>query len=410
MTLTKRPLPRVVLIDPEALQHPFAVYAKAREAAPLVRLLAPGLTPIWGVTRHRDAKAMLADARLVLTQRSFIRPDTPGEYMVSMQMMLTDGPTHKRLRRLTSPGFLPRRSAKFREHIQSIVDDLLDALVESETDGVVDLFKNFARPLPTDVICAFIGIPESDRLHWREYGAAAAEAGDGFANAMPGIVKSTHDAIAYRRNNPGEDLISDLVRIHHDDEDRLSDPEMVTLILVLVLSSGTTTNFMANSVLALLAHPDQLALLRNDNMLMAMAIEELMRWCGPDLLTAPRYTLEDVEIAGVRIPEGEPVMAVIASANRDPRVFDDPERLDITRPIAQSSEQLGFAHGAHYCIGAAVARVMADVALTTLFRRFPDLALASTSPEIEAAHRVADPGTWRLDSLPQFTSLLERRH
>ena len=175
---------------------------------------------------------------------------------------------------------------------------------------------------------------------------------------------------------------------------------MVTLILVLVLSSGTTTNFMANSVLALLAHPDQLALLRNDNMLMAMAIEELMRWCGPDLLTAPRYTLEDVEIAGVRIPEGEPVMAVIASANRDPRVFDDPERLDITRPIAQSSEQLGFAHGAHYCIGAAVARVMADVALTTLFRRFPDLALASTSPEIEAAHRVADPGTWRLDSLP----------
>jgi cytochrome P450 len=167
-------------------------------------------------------------------------------------------------------------------------------------------------------------------------------------------------------------------------------PSWSPLVWHLVLAGQTPANLIGNAVAALLSHPDQFAALREDPGLMPRAVEELMRWCGPQLPTIPRFAREDVELYGNVVRKGEPVTAAIAAANRDPRVFADPDRLEIGRLPAG---QLGFAHGPHFCLGAAPARVQTEIALTALLRRFPALARAGEP------RRALDPGTWRLESL-----------
>lgn len=393
-----RDLPRIVLVDPDVLRDPFRCYGEAREASPVARLLAPGLRPMWALTRHQDAKAMLSDPRFELTTESFIRPDAPDESEEQLGPMLVDGPDHRRLRRVLAPLFTARRATEHRLRIAAIVDDLLDEVTSQAVQGTVDLLSHFARPLPVDITCDLLGIPTSQRLRWREYGAAVSSgAGPVWEEAMPRIMADARDAVAQRRAEPADDLISELLRVQSA-EDRLSDDEIVTLVWVLVVAAQTTTELIANAVLTLLSHPDQLTLVRADPSLMPRAVEEMMRWCGPDLLTMPRFPREDVEVGGVTIRAGEPVMAVIASANRDPRAYRDPERLDVTRK--PEVMQLGFLHGPHLCVGAALARTQTEIALTALFERFPGLALGASTEEIEEKQRVADPGIWRLASLP----------
>jgi cytochrome P450 len=268
--------------------------------------------------------------------------------------------------------------------VAALLDDL-------PSNGPVDLLRDFARPLPMDVICALVGVPAVDRPRWREYGAAiVAASGQGFADAVPGIMAGAKAAIAAQRAHPGDDLLADLV---HEDTG-LGDTELVTLVWHLVLAGQTPTNLIANAVAALLSHPGQLDKLRADPALMPGAVEELVRWCGPSLLSIPRHAREDVELCGVLIAKGEQVTASVAAVNRDPRVFERPDVLDISRA---SASHLGFGHGAHFCLGASPARVQTEVALTAVLHRYPDLAFAVDDP---AALRVPDPGTWRLAALP----------
>jgi cytochrome P450 len=219
---------------------------------------------------------------------------------------------------------------------------------------------------------------------------------EGFSVALPGIVAGAKAAIARRHDTPGDDVVSDLVRVRAEDGDRLSDREMVSLVWHLVLAGQTPTNLIANAVGTLLTHPEQLALLRADPTLMPRAVEELIRWCGPVLLSIPRYAREDLSIQGTSIRTGEPLTAAIASANRDPRTFDDPDRLDLTRAGGPPGH-LGFAHGPHFCLGAPLARIQTEVAIAALLRRYPGLTLALAPGELR---HVPDPGTWRLPSLP----------
>jgi cytochrome P450 len=377
-------VPEIHLSDIEVVRDPFTAYGRARERAPLARILAPGLGPMWVLTRHEGARAMLADPRFELSADSYQRPDVPEDclpYMRTMQEM--NGPEHARLRGLVAPAFTARRAAEFRPRIEAVVETLLGTL----SGGTVDLVPSFARPLPIEVICELVGIPVPGHPRWREYGAAvAAGSGPGFVAAIPGIMAGAKAAVAHRRAEPGDDLLSDLIA-----SDGLDDTELVTLVWHLVLAGQTPANLIANAVETLLAHPAQLAALRAAPGLMPGAVEELLRWCGPQLLSIPRYAREDTELYGTPIRKGEPVTAALAAANRDPRVFTDPDRFDILRPPAG---QLGFAHGPHFCLGAAPARVQTEIALTALLRRSPDLAPAGT------AQRALDPGTWRLDSLP----------
>ncbi|RKT54549.1 cytochrome P450 family protein [Saccharothrix australiensis] len=386
-------IPEIDLSDPAVLRDPFTAYGRARERGPLARLVTPGFGAMWAVTRYDDAKAVLTDPRFELNAGSYLRPDVPEHcrrYLRTMQEM--DGPEHTRLRRLVSPSFTARRAERFRPRVTRIVETLLDELAERADGNTADLLAHFARPLPIDVICELVGIPPEDRDTWRAYGAAvAAGHGPAFAQAIPAIMDDAVAAVARRTREPGPDLLSELIGVHADDRDRLGETELVTLVWHLVLAGQTPTNLVANAVETLLGHPDQLAALRADDGLLPGAVEELTRWCGPQLLSLPRYAREDVDLGGTTIGQGEPVTAALAAANRDPRAFTDPDRLDLRRPAGRPAH-LGYAHGPHFCLGAALARVQTEVALGALLRRFPALAIAD-------ARRAPDPGTWRLTAL-----------
>jgi cytochrome P450 len=373
-------VPEIDLADPAVHRDPFATYGAARERGPVARLT--GFGPMWVVTRHAEARAMLTDPRFALGAGSFQqRPEVPEHcrpYLRTMQEM--EGAEHARLRRLVSPAFTARRADGFRPRIERIVERLLDNL---PAEGPVDLLTDFAQPLPMEVICELVGVPEADRPRWHEYGAMiVSAAGQAFTTAMPGIIDGAREIVA----RPGSDLVALLKTV-----DGLAETELVTLIWQLVLGGQTPANLIANAVEALLAHPGELAALRADPSLLPGAVDELIRWCGPQLLTIPRQATEDLELHGVQIRAGEPVTASIAAVNRDPRAFADPDRLDVRRA---PGGHLGFAHGPHFCLGASLARVETEVALGAVLRRFPALAVAEPG-----AHRAPDPGTWRLDAL-----------
>jgi cytochrome P450 len=385
--------PEIDLTDVKVLTDPFTAYDQAREAGALAKLVIPGFGPFWALTRYAEARAMLGDPRFEVRADSFMRP--PGipdhclDYMRTMAEQ--DGPEHLRLRRLVAPAFTPKRAARLRPRLVAITGRLLDELPAHAEDGVVDLVPHFARPLPMDVICELVGIPDAERPRWRTYGAAVAGGmGQDFASAIPAIIDGAKEVVARNRTEPRDDLIGDLVRAQ--DDDRLTDTELVTLVWHLVLAGQTPVNLIANAVEALLRHPDQLAALRADPGLWPGAVEELMRFCSPQLLTTPRFAREDVEIDGQLIRRGERVTAAMVAADRDPRVFPDADRLDVTR---SGPAQLGFSHGPHFCLGASIARVQTEVALSALFTRFPDLALA-----VDDVPRAPDGGTWRPASLP----------
>jgi cytochrome P450 len=385
--------PEIDLTDVQVLTDPFPAYDQAREASAVARLVIPGFGPFWALTRYAEARAMLGDPRFEIRSGSFLRPPgVPDHCLPYLRTMSEqDGPEHLRLRRLVAPAFTPKRAERFRPRLAALAGRLLDDLPSHAEDGVVDLVPHFARPLPMDVICELIGIPAADRPRWREYGAAVAGgAGQDFAAAIPAIVDGAKDVVGRSRAEPGDDLIGDLVRAQ--DGDRLTDTELITLVWHLVLAGQTPVNLIANAVEALLTHPGQLALLCADPALWPGAVEELMRWCSPQLLTTPRFAREDVEIDGTLIRAGERVTAAVVAADRDPRAFDDAGRLDVTR---SGPPQLGFSHGPHFCLGASIARVQTEVALSALFSRFPDLALA-----VGDVPRAPDGGTWRPAALP----------
>ncbi|MBP2337094.1 cytochrome P450 [Saccharothrix coeruleofusca] len=381
-------VPEIDPTDPAVLHDPFTAYRRAGEQSPLARMRVPGMGPLWVVTRHEQARQVLGDPRFELNAASFLRPPGIPEHCLPYlrTMAEIDGPEHTRLRRLAAPAFTARRAAEFRPRVEEIVGRLLDAL---PPHGPVDLLEHFARPLPADVICELVGIPEDDRARWRRYGAAvAAGHGPEFIEAIPHIVEDAKAAVTRRRAEPGDDVISVLLAV----EDGLDDVELVALVWQLVLAGQTPTNLIANAVEVLLTHPEQLAALRADPALAPRAVEELTRWTTPQLLTTPRWAREDVEIGGVLVRRGEPVTTAIVAANRDPRAFAEPERLDLGRAAAPG--HLGYGHGPHFCLGAAFARVQTEVALTALLDRFPRLA-----PAGEVRH-APDGGTWRVAHLP----------
>ncbi|MFI9385859.1 cytochrome P450 [Kutzneria sp. NPDC052558] len=365
--------------DPTVLLDPVATYAAARADSPVARMPVPGLGTLWIVTRHEHARLVLTDPRFRLSRASYTMrpaglPDTPnlGEL---------DGPDHSRLRRLVSPAFTARRAAEFRPRIQQLADTLVRRLPDR-----FDLLADFAWPLPIEVICELVGIPEADRPLWRRVGTAVVSGhGQAFQEAIPDVIAGARAAVGQADDNGG--VLGELVKTGACDDD------LVVLVWHLVLAGQVPGNLIANAVEALLRHPEQLRLMREDRSLMPRAVEELLRWCTPQLLTTPRFAAEDVEIGGVTIPRGEPVSVSMLSANRDPEAFPDPDRLDLTRAPGALGH-LAFAHGPHFCLGAALARVETEVALTALFDRFPEMRLAGEPV------RSPDPGTWRLSALP----------
>jgi cytochrome P450 len=382
------------IMDPALIADPYAGYGVLREQAPVLRGQTVDGSQTWFVTRQDEVRTVLADPRFVNDPAS-VRADgvdDPRRRMmtafglteelasyVTDSILDFDGDHHTRLRKLVSRAFTVRRVNELRPRVAQIAAELLDRLPDR-----FDLMATYAYPLPITVICELVGVLEEDRHRWRGWAESLFSMDrQNFPAAIRDMVEHCRELIADRRADPADDLLTGLIQAREADGDQLSETEMITMVLTLVLAGHeTTAHLIGNSVQALLTHPDQLDLLRGRPELWPVAVHELMRWTGPILMARMRFAAKDVELGGVRIAAGEAVQPVIVSANRDPRVYPDPDRLDVTRrPAGRGEGHVGFGHGAHYCLGAALARQEAEVALPALFDRFPRLGLDSDRPD-----------------------------
>jgi cytochrome P450 len=365
-------------------QDPLRVFARMREESPVTSVITPEGQRAWLITRYEDVRKALADPRLSKDWRKLRSPGfvpDPSVGFLMAHMLNADPPDHTRLRRLVQKAFTPGRVAALRPRIEAITASLLDAMAAARDadpagDEVVDLITAFAFPLPMTVICELLGIPDDDREEfktWSQVILSSTATFDEYRAAGGAMYGYFTRLLADKRAAPADDLLSALITAR-DSGDSLDEPELLAMIfLLLVAGHETTVNLIATGTLALLAHPSELSRLRADPALLPAAVEELLRYANPLNHATDRYAADPLEVGGVTIPAGEPVLVVTSSANRDPARFPDPDRLDLGR---DASGHVAFGHGIHYCVGAPLARLEGEIAFGALLARFPGLSLA----------------------------------
>jgi cytochrome P450 len=355
-----------------------------REERPAARITLPDGNTAWLVTRHADVRLVLTDPRF--SRAAAAGPDVPltGLARLAADSMLgMDPPEHTRLRKLIAGAFTVRRVEQLRPRIVKLVDDLLVAV--QPLPRPVDLMERFSLPLPIHVICELLGVPVQDRhvLHeWSDtvMGDWQRDLGE-LDRALDHLSGYFTDLIAAKRAQPSDDLMSALIAAR-DEQDSLSEQELLHTSLGLLIAGHETTVSQINMfLLTLLHHPEQWARLRADPALVPQAVEELLRFAQISASggTLPRVTTEEVELAGVRLPAGAVVMTATNAANRDPAVFPEPERLDLAR---SAIPHLTFGTGIHHCLGAHVARVQLQEALRGLLRHMPYLQVVLPDAEL----------------------------
>ncbi len=356
-------------------EDPHPVYAALRARGPVHRVRPPGSDAgywAWLVVGHEEARAALADPRLSKDGRK-IGTTFLDDDLIGTNLLGTDPPEHARLRGLVSRAFTMRRVEELRPRVQQITDELLDAMLPL---GRADLVESLSYPLPITVICELLGVPELDRTEFRKLSneAVAPTSPDNQYDAYVRLGEYFTDLIEDKRSaGPGGDLLSDLIRTTAEDGDRLSPSELRGMAFILLIAGHeTTVNLITNAVHALLTHPDQLVDLRADMTLLDGTIEETLRWEGPVENATFRYAAEPLEIAGVPVAQGDPVMIGLTAADRDAARYPDPHTFDIHR---DTRGHLAFGHGIHYCLGAPLARLEARAALRSLLERAPALEL-----------------------------------
>jgi cytochrome P450 len=364
-------------LDAGYFQDPLSYFARMRADAAVTPAVMPEGGQAWLVTRYEEVRGALADPRLYKEWAGKLTPEgwepDPVVGFLGVHMLNMDPPNHTRLRKLVTKAFTARRVAALRPRVEAITASLLDAMASHD---VVDLIEEFAFPLPITVICELVGIPVADQDQfqgWSHTIVSSVATQEEVYAAASGLHQYFTDLVAAKRRVPADDLLSALIAAR-DDQDSLSERElMAMLFLLLVAGHETTVNLIASGTLALLTHPDELSRLRSDPALLPSAVDELLRFVNPVNHATERFTLEPVEIGGVTIPAREWVLCVTSSANHDPARFPDPDRLDLGR---DTSGHLAFGHGIHYCLGAPLARLEGEVAFGALLSRFPSLALA----------------------------------
>jgi cytochrome P450 len=374
----------VPLDDDSYYQDPAGFFARLRESRPVAPVRRPGYGPAWAVTRYADVRAALTDPRLARDVHRWpggARSWPSEDANIHAHMLHFDPPDHTRLRRLVQKAFASR-SAALRPRAQEIAARLLDGMA-AERGDVVDLLDRFARPLPIAVISEMLGIPAADRA-WIEATVYAYDNRAEHDRVERELAAYFTGLIAAKRAEPGDDLVSalSLARDHQGAgaADRLTDTELLSTVYLLVMAGfDTTVNLIASGTLALLTHPAELARLREDPSLLPGAVEELLRFTSPVNHANDRFTLEDLPVGDVVIPAGEWVFVATSSANRDPARFPDPDRLDLGRA---AGGHVAFGYGVHYCLGAPLARMEAEVALGALLPRFPGMSLAVPAREL----------------------------
>jgi cytochrome P450 len=372
-------------MDPEFVADPYPMYRRLQADDPVHH------SPLgfWVLTRYADVIASLRDPRLIkepiaaFVAARFGMAVPPG---LGLSMLDRDPPDHTRLRGLVSKAFTPKALERLRPDIQRIVDGLLD---DVDRHGEMDLIDEFAYPLPVNVICDMLGVPVRDHERFRQWGLDIArgldaimlppdsEVGQRSVAGRRALAEYFRELIAARRASPRDDMLSALIAAEEAGDKLNEDELLATCILLLVAGHETTVNLIGNGTLALLRHPAELRRLRDDPGIIGTAVEELLRFDGPVQRTA-RIPSEDIVIGGRTIPKGEMVMPFLGAADRDAAQFPDPHRLDLTRA---DNRHIAFGMGIHFCLGAPLARMEGQIAINTLLRRLPKLALATDTPQ-----------------------------
>ena len=370
-------------LSPDFIKDPYPAFAFLREKDPMFQ------TPFkaYLATRNADVAMILRDRRFGkdYEDRTIRRygpkiMEEPVFRSMGHWMLQQDPPDHTRLRGLVVKAFTARRVEDMRPRIQQIVDETLDRIIPQ---GRMDLIEDFAFRLPVTIICDMLGIPEEHRERFYTNARADGRLLDPVP-LSPAEIKAANEGnlaaqgyfqelFELRRRNPGDDLTTQLVQAEEDGSKLTNEELTANIILLFGAGHETTVNLIGNGILALYRNPDQLALLKAKPELMTNAIEEFLRYDSSVQMTG-RTALEDIEdLGGKRIPKGESVLCLLGSANHDPAVYPDrPDRLDITRP---NVKPLSFGGGIHFCLGAQLARIEAEIAIATLLRRLPNLRL-----------------------------------
>jgi cytochrome P450 len=363
-------------LDQEFYQDPHGLYERLGEEGPVRPVVMPDGRPGWLVTTYDDARALLADPRLRKEAGGLVKllpPGLEGPFISPLlaNMLFADPPDHTRLRRLVSKAFTSRAIERLRPRIERAADELLTDLLG---DGRADLVAGYALPLPIIVICELLGVPPQDRAAFRQWtlGFVTDIAPAEMARINGEMTAYLRDLVAAKTESPADDLLSELALVT-DEGGRLSPQEILSMaFLLLTAGFETTVNLIANGMLALLRHPEQMAQLRSDPSLLAGAVEEFLRYDGPVHTATLRFTAEPVTVGKTEIPAGQLVYISVLAANRDAARFARADQLDITR---ESGRHLSFGHGIHHCIGAPLARLEGEIAIGRLLARFSGLRL-----------------------------------
>jgi cytochrome P450 len=376
------------LFSPDYFRDPYTPLDWLRVNSPVHRYVFPlGNVPMWVVTRYDDAMAILADTRFSTAewrgspefQASGL--SVSGGTILSQTIPGLDPPQHTRVRRCAMSAFTPRNVERWREDIRRVIDQTIQDWRPGQEK---DLVAEFAAPIPPAVIGARLGFTLERRKELASDVDLLISTDPADFPHIPGarerICDYGRELVAMKRAEPGDDLTSAFIRAA-DEEGRITEDELVALVIIMIIAGvGTTKMFITNAMLALLDHPEQRKMIADDPaVLAASGIEELLRYESPVASVPWRFPTEAIRVRDVEIGAGEPVMVMVASANRDPDVFDDPHRLDLTRT---GPRHLGLGHGIHNCLGAAAARLISEMALATLIERFPDLRLAIPRGEV----------------------------
>lgn len=367
---------------------------RLRARGPIAEVVLPGGIRAWSVTGYEMVRQVLADQRFAKDPKNWpafvngeISDDFPLIGWVLMDNMTTsDGAKHTRLRKMLSRAFTLRRVEAMKPEIEQIVAKLLDDLAVSAPGEAIDLKSRYAYPLTTQVICGMFGVPEESRADVLRGGEVNVNTTISHEEAVANVEQwhqAIFDVIAGKRAHPGDDLLSELIAIQREEgESKLTDSELAgTLHLLLGAGSETSTNLICQAALALLTQPEQLESLRNGTVTWRDVTEETLRVQSPINQLPFRFTTEEMRIAGVTIPRGDPVLISFAAAGRDPdRHGETADQFELSR---EDKEHLSFGHGVHHCLGAPLARLEGAIAIPALFGRFPRMALAVPASEVE---------------------------
>ncbi|MGK0698820.1 cytochrome P450 family protein [Priestia flexa] len=363
-------------------QNPYEYYEQIRPHEPFAKVKLYTEAPdSWMAFTYEAAEAVLKDERFIKDMRTVFPGEMTGENVppISQTMLFADPPNHRRLRSLVQSGFTPKKIMGLSGRIEEIAREQAEKMKEHET---VDFIEAYAFPIPIIVICELLGVPQEDQLDFQRWSNVLVDINEAsqYDEVLMEFMMYLEKLIYSRRQSPQNDLLSHLIQAE-EDGDKLTATELYGVVMLLIVAGHeTTVNLISNGLLALLTHPGQLDLLKNDPSLISKAIDEFLRYNGPVEFSTDRWARESFTFMGQQVQKGDHVIVSLASADRDPEIFSNPEKLDITR---EKNPHLAFGKGIHYCLGAPLARLEGEVAIRVLLEEFPNVGLAANLSDLE---------------------------